>query len=161
MDRQDTQKGKAERRGSYDYDSKQAKRIQHYKEVRKLKRIYIAAILLLLCTLICSFEFIFVSRRAEDYIDKINRIEKEYRDSNNSTALSLADSIDTEWSRTVSPMDSLLYHDYVDRISNNISKLSILILENDSSTFYTTCTEIKNQLMSLKKSEVPNFENII
>ena len=112
-------------------------------------------------TLICSFEFIFVSKRSQDYIDKVTEIEIQYRLSENERALILAENMNTEWSRTVSPMDSLLYHDYVDKISNNISKLKILILQQDSSSLYTTCTEIKNQLSSLKNSEIPNFENIV
>ena len=129
--------------------------------MRKLKRIYIALMLLILTISICSFEFIFVSIRTQDYIKKVDLIEYEYTFGDRDKALDLAKQIDRQWSYTVSPMDSLLYHDYVDKISNNITKLPILITHKDTTGLLTICKEIKNQLMSLRKSEVPNFENIV
>ena len=126
-----------------------------------MKRIYIAVILLIITAGICSYEFLFVSSSVDNYTKEIKNIERAYSQSDFEKAGKLTQKIKSDWLGTVSPMDTLLYHDYVDSISNNISKLSVYINQKDTSAFYCTCAELKNQLNSLKNSEIPNLENIV
>jgi len=125
-----------------------------------LKRIYIALILIIISAVVCILEFRFVTKTSEMYIKRIERIEREYN-SDKYKALKLCNELSKDWEISASPMDTFLYHDYVDDISKNTGKLEILIKEEDTSAFETTCEEIKKQLESLKKSEIPSLENII
>lgn len=126
-----------------------------------MKRIYIAIALLIITSAVCTYEYIFVSKSTEEYIVKVDRIEREYTKDNRSGAIKLSEELYNQWSHTVASMDKLLYHDYVDDISNNMSKLNIYISNRDTTEFYATCRELKNQLQSLKDSEIPKPENIV
>ena len=126
-----------------------------------MKRVPIAVVLIIIAVIICIYEYIFVTKKTEEFIYRINTLEETYSQSEKSEALILTDEINRRWKNTVSRMDMLLYHDYVDAITNNLSKLSVYIREDQKGGFYTTCIEIRKQLESLGKSEIPNLENII
>lgn len=129
--------------------------------MKKLKRIYITLLILIFTAIICICEFNFVSDSSDDLVYKINTLEEIYKENQNDNALKLSGEIKDDWDKRVKKMDMLLYHDYVDAITINISKLPIYIREDETTEFYSTCREIKDSLLSLKKSETPNFENII
>lgn len=126
-----------------------------------MKRIYIAAILLIFTAVVCFSEYKVVTKSAEKYIYEINKIENFYSDDMKNDALILTDNLSVNWQESSTSMDSFLFHEYVDDISSNIKKLKIYIEENDKSALTSTCEELKIQLESLKRSEFPTLYNII
>lgn len=125
-----------------------------------MKRIYVALILIAITTLLCISEFRLVTDTGNEFIEEIERIERAY-DTDKHKALMLCTKLSKDWEESASPMDAYLFHDYVDDISINTEKLKFLIIDENTSEFRCTCAEIKKQLESLKKSEIPNLENII
>ena len=103
----------------------------------------------------------FVSKNCDDFVYKINNLQKAYMNNEREEALMLSADINEDWNEQVKKIDMLLYHDYVDAITVNMSKLSIYIREEEAVSFYSTCREITDELESLKNSEIPNLENII
>ena len=126
-----------------------------------MKRIYIAAVLLIITLSICIYELRFVSRSCNDFSHYVTEIQAAYEDTEYDAALNLTKMVNDKWQKNVHKIDMLLYHDYVDEITDNLSKLSIFISKEDESQFLATCREIKNQLESLKNNEIPILENII
>ncbi|MBR3971838.1 MAG: DUF4363 family protein [Ruminococcus sp.] len=126
-----------------------------------MKRIYITVLLLIFAGFICVYEFMFVSKNCDDFVYKINNLQKAYMNNEREEALMLSADINEDWNEQVKKIDMLLYHDYVDAITVNMSKLSIYIREEEAVSFYSTCREITDELESLKNSEIPNLENII
>ena len=126
-----------------------------------MKRIKVAIILLVFSALICTTEFLYVTTKADDITSKIEEIENAYTQCNTSKALEITEDVQMKWKASVSKMDMLLYHDYIDTITSNIEKLEILIYENDSTSLLCTCKETTLMLESLKNSEYPTAENII
>jgi len=126
-----------------------------------VKRIYVALLLIIISAAVCIAEYRFVSDNAEKYLKQVELIESEYNNNKSNRALELTKEVSKEWSKVTSPMDTLLLHEGVEKIEMNLSKLAIYIEEDDRTGFYTTCKELKNQLSNLRKSEIPNIENII
>ncbi len=125
-----------------------------------MKRIYIAIVLLLISASVCFSEYTLVKNTSEHYIQKLEYIEKEYK-LDKTKALKLCNEFSKELDESASPMDAFLFHDYIDDIRVNAHKLQILLKDDNTSMFKTTCEELKIQLTSLKNSEVPILENII
>lgn len=65
------------------------------------------------------------------------------------------------WEDTVSMIDMLLFHDYVDEIGKNLSELESYIKYDEIAQLYAVCESTKEQLLSLKESELPVAKNII
>ena len=126
-----------------------------------MKRLFTALVLLVITAGICTFEFTLVRENSTKYINGIEGIEKSFSRGEKEDALSLTHNINSTWKDSVGSMDMLLYHDYVDDISNNFTKLELYIQKDDETAFYSTCRELKNQLDSLRKSEIPSLENIV
>lgn len=126
-----------------------------------MKRLFAALVLLAITAGICTFEFKLVRDSSTRYINEIKDVEKSFSAGQKDTALTLIHKINIAWKDNVSSMDTLLYHDYVDDISNNFSKLELYIQKDDETAFYITCRELINQLDSLRKSEIPSLENIV
>lgn len=126
-----------------------------------MKRIYVALILLLLSTLFCTFEFIYISQTTDKYTKSIELIEKTIDNENYNKAEDIIKKTVNDWNDSVSTIDMLLYHDYIDDISYSMASIPKYLELKEYNEIVITCTKIKEQLNSLKKSELPLIENII
>lgn len=126
-----------------------------------MKRIHIALILLTIITLLCSTQIVFIYTSCNRFIEKIEYVEKKFSNGEYMKAKEISEEIEREWKQTSKIADMFLFHDYVDDITSNINQMKIYIEENEAADFYIICSILKNQIASLKNSEIPTAENII
>ncbi len=126
-----------------------------------MKRMYVAAALLLIVIGLCIAEYVSVSRCTDEYIERIEQIERMVETGNTQKAAFSARETEKSWEETVSVIDMLLFHDYVDEIGKNMSQLESFIVHGENADLIATCESTKEQLLSLKESELPNAKNII
>ncbi len=126
-----------------------------------MKRIYIAAVLLIITVAICTVEFIYINSSVNKIAEKIESVHSLYKDGYKETSMKYALETEKAWQNKVNKIDMLLYHDYVDEITRNIVNLKTYIAEEDATGLYSTCNEILTQISSLKNSEFPTLDNII
>lgn len=126
-----------------------------------MKRMYAAVILLLIAVTLCVTEYICIGRCTDEYVRRIDNIEQMVSTGNMKKAAFSAREAEKNWKKTVSVIDMLLYHDYVDEIGRNLAALEAYINFEETAEIFATCESTKEQLRSLKESERPAARNII
>ncbi len=126
-----------------------------------MKRVKIALILLLITGIVCSCEFLYITKCADSITEKIEKVSEYYENGDTDYALILASAANEEWKQNEKYIDMLLYHDYVDEISAEIASFEIYIANEDLVALLSACNKAVVRLESLKKSEFPYAENII
>lgn len=126
-----------------------------------MKRIYVAGILLLIAIGLCLTEYVSVSKYTDEYTKRIQKIEQMVESDNLKKASFAAKEAEKNWEETISIIDMLLFHDYVDDIGRNLAKLEPYIEKEELGEFFATCEETKEQLRSLEESELPVARNVI
>ena len=122
---------------------------------------YIAAILLIFAAFICTGEFLYVSHSADVVTHNISKSFEYYISGDKNCALKYALEADKIWNQKASKIDMLLYHDYVDEITQDINNIKICVLTDNKQMIFTTYVNALSKVKSLKKSEMPTLENII
>lgn len=126
-----------------------------------MKRIYIAIILLSAAFSLASVETGYVSAKADSYISKINTIDKQMKKDNFSEAINLCKELEDSWEDSAKRVDMLLIHDYVDSISEGITKMRAYAENASVDMYFSESTSTKKELASVKESEYPYIENIL
>lgn len=126
-----------------------------------MKRLYISYILLAVSVTICITQFIYIFAICKTFINDIEKIEEVYTNKDYETAQTLCNNTTQKWQKKVKYTDIFLFHEYVDDITGNFAKLNICISLKEDTEVLSICSELKNQLFTLKNSEIPNAENII
>lgn len=122
---------------------------------------YAATALLLIAIGLCIAEYISITRCTDEYIGRIEQIEQMVANGSIQKAAFSARETEKCWEETVSVIDMLLFHDYVDEIGRNLAQLESFIINEEKADLLATCESTKEQLMSLRESELPNAKNII
>ncbi len=126
-----------------------------------MRRLYAAAVLLFIAIGLCVIEYESVCKCTDTYLQRIENIEKMVSDGKIKKAAFAARETEKNWEDTVTLIDMLLFHDYVDEIGRNLAELESLIVFEEEAELYATCENTKEQLISLKESELPVPKNII
>lgn len=126
-----------------------------------MKRMYAAAVLLLIAVGLCITEYICIGKFTDEYTQRITIIENMVATGNTKKAAFCARETEKNWRKAASVIDMLLYHDYVDEIGNNLAELESYIIYGETAELYAVCENTKEQLRSLKESERPVAKNII
>ncbi|MBQ8000580.1 MAG: DUF4363 family protein [Ruminococcus sp.] len=126
-----------------------------------MKRLYTAAVLFLIAIGLCIVEYVSINKYADEYVERIDRIEEMVKTGSTQKAAFAAREAEKNWEETVSIIDMLLFHDYVDEIGANLVQLEYYIKYGEEAELFATCESTKEQLLSLKESELPDAKNII
>lgn len=126
-----------------------------------MRRMYVAAALLLIAVGLCITEYVCVRNYSEEYTERVDNIENMVDSGYMKKAAFAAKNTEANWEETVKIIDMLLFHDYVDDIGKNLACLEAYINNEELGEFYATCEEIKEQLLSMKESELPVAKNVI
>ena len=126
-----------------------------------MKRLYMAATLLLVAIGLCIAEYVCISRCTDEYVNRIENIEDMVNTGSTGKAAFAARETEKNWEEKISVIDMLLFHDYVDEIGRNLATLESYILHEEEAEFFAICESTKEQLLSLKESELPDAKNII
>ncbi len=126
-----------------------------------MKRVYGALVILSLVAILCVAEYTCVCQNAKKYIEGIEYTEKCIRNQEVDKAIEYTELLNKNWKGTVSRIDMLLYHDYVDEIGTNLAEMQIHLGNEEYTSFFATSQRTKKELESLYNSEQPLAENII
>ncbi|MBR2715438.1 MAG: DUF4363 family protein [Ruminococcus sp.] len=126
-----------------------------------MRRIWVAVALIAICISLALSEFYIVEKNYEHYIDKVNLTSAYFSYKEYKTAELHAENMVKEWQKSSKKLNAFLSHDKTDEINENFSQLVEFINSKDKVMFSSTCEKIKRQLLCLKKSELPNLENIM
>lgn len=126
-----------------------------------MRRLYAAAALLLIAIGLCVVEYESISKCTDTYVHRIDNIEKLVSKGEMKEAAYAARETENNWEDTVTHIDMLLFHDYVDEIGKNLAELESYIKYEETAELYAVCESTKEQLLSLKESELPLAKNII
>lgn len=125
-----------------------------------MKRLAVALVLAVIIAAICTCEFITVDYNNNTYTKMLDEISAEVEKEDFNKALSISEEVLTSWEKTVSGMDTFIYHDYMDSIGLYMNYLPVYIKAENKTGIETTVKSIKIQLDSLKRSELPTYYNI-
>ena len=126
-----------------------------------MRRLYAAAALLFIAIGLCVIEYKSINKCTDSYLQRIEIIEDMVSKGEMKKAEFTARETEKSWEDTVSMIDMLLFHDYVDEIGKNLSELESYIKYDEIAQLYAVCESTKEQLLSLKESELPVAKNII
>lgn len=125
-----------------------------------MKRIYISILFLIAVLCIASAEIGYVSAKSDGIISMIEQTDRYMLKSNFEDAIEHCKKTEVEWNESVSLIDMLLIHDYVDGIGTNIAKMQSYIENGNPDMYFAESASTKKELASIKESEYPNFSNI-
>lgn len=125
-----------------------------------MKRIIISIILLVICFGTAAVEMYYVTKRADDYIDKIEQIDMLMLKDDFENALPLCEEIDDSWSDIAEKINTMLIHDYIDDIGVSFSQMRSHIETNNPDMYFAESSGAKKELTAIRKSEFLNLENI-
>jgi hypothetical protein len=126
-----------------------------------MKRIYIAIAFLLTAFIITAVEIGFISAKADNYISRIEQIDKMILKNDFEDAIVCCEEIDNQWSNSAKRIDLFLIHDYVDDIGSSIAKMRAYVENGSIDMYFAESYYTKKQLASIKESEYPMIENIL
>lgn len=126
-----------------------------------MKRIWVAIILLLICSVISATEYITVDKSCEKYTEILDNAEKYISDEEYKEAADTIESAQYSWEKSKKTLNVFLIHKDADDISENFAKLRESAEEKNKDTFVSVSKKTKRQLLRLKQSELPDLENIL
>lgn len=126
-----------------------------------MKRIYVAAILLMLAFSFSAIEVVYINNCYEKYTGMLNECEDYYSNKEYSNAAKKCEATLMKLKKDEGFLNVFLSQNKVDNIAYNMELLKINAQNKDEEKFETQIDKIKRQLLSLKKSELPCFENIL
>ncbi len=126
-----------------------------------MKRVILSVIIFSICVSGALFEVFCLSKSIEGYIEQIENTETLVKKDEFVAASKKCAELEQSWSDTARIIDAVLIHDYVDRISINISQMRAFAENNSADSFFAVSAEAKKALKSIKYSEYPLPENIL
>lgn len=126
-----------------------------------MKRLWIALSLLLIVGIICTVEYIYVTKSVEKHIYALEEIEEKIDKNEKEDAYDMLNRLEKRFKETDSVFNAFLLHSDVDQISSNIAMLKEYSSSNNHEQFLALSAKTKLQLLSLSKSERPILENIL
>ena len=108
-----------------------------------MNRIKTAIVILFLVTAFCVCEFVYVGNTVNEFIGRLDEIEKTYANEDYEEAHRLAKEADKGWNQRLEYVDMLLYHDYVSEIGVNIAGIADYIEYREDAEVLTNCKKTK------------------
>lgn len=126
-----------------------------------MKRLWAAVSLLIISILFSAIELYLVDVNQDKFSYMIKEIEDYYSIKEYKNAYDLCIKTEQYWKNSETKLKTFLLHSEINNISDSISEIKDSIKNEDKKTFYSVCQKTKRQLLSMKESELPNFENIL
>lgn len=126
-----------------------------------MKRIWVALALIIISISLALTQLIIVKSKAEYFLDVIIASEYHFSKKEYSTATELLDFSCEKWGDSEKTLNVFLPHEKVDEIEESLSELKEYAENKEKPEFKASFEKTKRQLLCLKQSELPNFENIM
>ncbi len=126
-----------------------------------MKRIYIAVSLIIITLILSIAEFVIVNKNYKYYSTQLDNALKYIQSDDYTSAKDICDTICTKWEKSQKNLEIFLVHTSLNSLTDNIYELQDLAKDKNKAKFIQLCTKTKRQLLFMKKSELPLFENIM
>lgn len=126
-----------------------------------MRRIYLAAVIILIAAFTAASETGYVTAKTDYYIYLIDSADKEMMKNNFEQAILICEKMEKHWADSTKKFDVFLLHDNVDKIGNGISKMKIYAQNASVDMYFAESSSTKKDLASIKESEYPKLENIL
>lgn len=126
-----------------------------------MKRLWVAISLLALSIFFATFEYITVLKNYEEFTPVLEKAEYYCSDKEYSKAFDTIEQAQLSWDKKSKVLNSLIDHTHTESINESFFQLLESAQKQDSVEFLSICNKTKRQLLSLKESELPSFDNIM
>lgn len=125
-----------------------------------MKRIFITLSLILICVSAAAAQFWYIGNTSDGFRQRIEAIDVLVMKGKFTDAAELCGEVSGDWDKTARLMDALLIHDYIDRITLDLSLMKSHLDNLNPSMYFAHSAAAKKELASVKGSEYPEFDNI-
>ncbi len=126
-----------------------------------MKRIWVALVLLIICSTFAFAEFIIVHSKSSELYDSVVNAETHFLNKEYKTSFDILNDAVEKWENSEKILNVFLSHEKVDEIEERLCELSKYAENKDKALFYATLEKTKRQLLCLKQSELPSLKNIM
>ena len=126
-----------------------------------MKRLYVAIALIVISLSFAVSEYILIQKSYKDFYPVIEKAEKYCSEKEFSDAFKTINYAQTEWDKKSKLLNSFIDHTHTENINENYFQLLEMAQKKEDVEFLSLCEKTKRQLLSLKESELPSFDNIM
>lgn len=126
-----------------------------------MKRLYVAISLIIISLFFAVSEYIMVQKSYMDFTPVIDIAEKYCSEKEFSKAFDTVSIAQKKWDKKSKIMNSFIDHTHTENINENFFQLLEMAQKQKDVEFLSLCEKTKRQLLSLKESELPSFDNIM
>lgn len=126
-----------------------------------MKRLHIAVILIALSLAVGVFEVIYVNNTYNKCYNAIEKSKGYFSDNEYTDAYIMCKNAESQWNKSSKTLSIFLVHSQISDVSNTINELKDAVKGKDKKEFSSLYKKTKRQLLFIKKSELPDFENIL
>lgn len=126
-----------------------------------MKRLFIAIALIAIALTLSTLEYIYVTKTYDRCITQIDKSYHYFSDKEYSYAYKLCKNAENIWNDSAKIMSFFLVHSQIYNVSSDICELKNCAKNKEEIEFETLYNKTKRQLLSIKKSELPDLENIL
>ena len=126
-----------------------------------MKRLWVAISLLAISIFFATFENIMVLKNYNRFTPILDKAEEYCSENEFSKAYETIESAQLVWDKKSKVLNSLIDHTHVDNINESFFQLLESAQKHEQVEFLSICNKTKRQLLSMKESELPSFDNIM
>ncbi len=126
-----------------------------------MKRLWVAISLLAISFIFATFEYITVLRNYEKFTPVLEKAEEYCSNEEFSKAFDTIEEAQLSWDKKSKLLNSLIDHTNTENINESFFQLLESAQKQESVEFLSICNKTKRQLLSMKESELPSFDNIM
>ena len=126
-----------------------------------MKRLWVAISLLAISLIFATFEYIMVLRNYEKFTPVLVKAEEYCSKEEFSKAFDTIEKAQLSWDKKSKVLNSLIDHTHTENINESFFQLLESAQKQESVEFLSICNKTKRQLLSMKESELPSFDNIM
>ena len=126
-----------------------------------MKRLWVAISLLAISIFFATFENIMVLKNYNRFTPILDKAEEYCSENEFLKAYETIESAQLVWEKKSKVLNSLIDHTHVDNINESFFQLLESAQKQEQVEFLSICNKTKRQLLSMKESELPSFDNIM
>ncbi len=126
-----------------------------------MKRGWIAVAMIALSLLIAGSEYLYTTQNAQVYLTMLNDADEKMEQNETEDALSVAERLDTRFSKESKIYEIFTFHSDVLSISTDLAALRRYAQAGDTAQYLATSAQVKRKIIALSNNRVPRIENIL
>lgn len=126
-----------------------------------MKRLWVAILLLIISIFFATFENITVMNNYKNFTPILEKAEQYCSDKEFSKAFDTIKQAQLSWDKKSKVLNSLIDHTHTENINESFFQLLESAQKQERVEFLSICNKTKRQLLSMKESELPSFDNIM